>query len=38
MAKVAEAPDNAAVLAECRKEAEDIVSAFPLYPAGAFDD
>ena len=38
MAKVAEAPENAAVLAECRKEAENIVSGFPLYPEGAFDD
>ena len=38
MAKVAEAPEDAAVLAACRKEARDIVSAFPLYPAGAFDD
>ncbi len=38
MSKVADAPENAAVLAECRKEAQDIVSGFPLYPAGAFDD
>ena len=38
MAKVAEAPEDAAVLAACKKEAQDIVSAFPLYPAGAFED
>ncbi|MBQ9420987.1 MAG: serine hydroxymethyltransferase [Lachnospiraceae bacterium] len=38
MAKVAEAPEDAAVLAACKKDAQDIVSAFPLYPAGAFED
>ena len=38
MAKVAEKPEDEVVLAECRKEAHDIVSGFPLYPAGAFDD
>ena len=38
MAKVAEAPEDEAVLAACRKEAEELISQFPLYPEGAFDD
>ena len=38
MAKVAEAPEDEAVLAACRKKAEELISQFPLYPEGAFDD
>ena len=38
MAKVAEAPEDEAVLAACRKDAEELISQFPLYPEGAFDD
>ena len=38
MAKVADAPEDEAVLAACRKEAEAIVSRFPLYPEGSFGD
>ena len=38
MAKVAAAPEDESVLAECRKETEELISRFPLYPAGAFDD
>lgn len=38
MKKVAEAPEDEAVLAACRKETQELISCFPLYPAGAFDD
>ena len=38
MRRVAEAPEDKANLAACRKEALELISAFPLYPAGAFDD
>ena len=38
MKKVAEAPEDEAVLAACRKETRELISRFPLYPAGAFDD
>ena len=38
MRKVAEAPEDTAVLTACRKEAGELISAFPLYPAGAFED
>ena len=38
MKKVAEAPEDEAVLAVCRKETQELISRFPLYPAGAFDD
>ena len=38
MRRVAEAPDDEAVLAACSKEAKELISAFPLYPAGAFED
>ena len=38
MKKVAEAPEDEAVLAACRKETQELISRFPLYPAGAFDD
>ena len=38
MKKVAEAPEDEAVLAACRKETQELISHFPLYPAGAFDD
>ena len=38
MKKVAEAPEDEAVLATCRKETQELISRFPLYPAGAFDD
>ena len=38
MKKVAEAPEDETVLAACRKETQELISRFPLYPAGAFDD
>ena len=38
MRRVAEAPEDAAVLAACDKEAKELISAFPLYPAGAFEE
>lgn len=38
MNKVAEAPENEANLAECKKQAESLISKFPLYPAGYFED
>ncbi len=38
MEKVAAAPEDEAVLAACRAEAEELISHFPLYPDGAFDD
>ena len=38
MKKVAEAPEDEAVLAACRKEAQEMIARFPLYPAGSFDD
>ena len=38
MRRVAEAPEDEAVLAACHKEARELISAFPLYPAGAFED
>ena len=38
MKKVAEAPEDEAVLAACRKEAQEMIARFPLYPEGAFDD
>ena len=38
MAKVAAAPEDEAVLAACRKEAQELIARFPLYPEGAFDD
>ena len=38
MRRVAEAPEDKANLAACHKEALELISAFPLYPAGAFDD
>ena len=38
MAKVAAAPEDEAVLAACRKEAQELIARFPLYPKGAFDD
>lgn len=36
--RVTEAPEDEANLAVCRKEAEALISHFPLYPAGSFDD
>ena len=38
MEKVAAAPEDEAVLAACKKEAEEMISRFPLYPEGAFED
>lgn len=38
MAKVAAAPEDEAVLAACRKEAQELIARFPLYPEGTFDD
>ncbi|MBQ8919378.1 MAG: serine hydroxymethyltransferase [Acidaminococcaceae bacterium] len=38
MEKVAAAPEDEAVLAACKKEAEELISRFPLYPEGAFED
>jgi len=38
MKKVAEAPEDEAVLTACRKEAREMIARFPLYPAGSFDD
>ena len=38
MNKVAEAPDDEENLAQCRAQAQALISRFPLYPAGAFDE
>ncbi len=38
MNRVAEAPSDEANLAACRKDAQELIAAFPLYPAGSFDD
>jgi glycine hydroxymethyltransferase len=38
MNKVAEAPEDEANLAACKAQAEALISRFPLYPAGAFDE
>lgn len=38
MNQVADAPKDEAVLAECNAKAEALISRFPLYPEGAFDD
>lgn len=38
MNKVADAPEDDKNLAECRARAEALISRFPLYPAGAFED
>lgn len=38
MEKVAAAPEDETVLAACKKEAEELISRFPLYPEGAFED
>ena len=38
MEKVAAAPEDEAVLAACKKEAEELISRFPLSPEGAFED
>ncbi len=38
MARVAAAPEDQEVLDACRKEAQEMISRFPLYPAGAFED
>ena len=38
MNKVADAPEDEKNLAECRASAEALISRFPLYPAGSFDD
>lgn len=38
MDRVAMDPENEENLAACKAEASEIISAFPLYPAGTFDD
>ncbi len=38
MRRVAEAPEDAAVLDACQKDVRDLISAFPLYPAEAFEE
>lgn len=38
MNKVADAPEDEANLAACKAQAEALISRFPLYPAGAFDE
>ncbi len=38
MDKVASDPENESNLAECKKRTEKLISRFPLYPAGSFDD
>lgn len=36
--RVAENPENEINIGECRAQAEDLISRFPLYPDGSFDD
>lgn len=36
--KVTQAPEDEANIAACRKQALELISKFPLYPAGSFDD
>lgn len=38
MNQVASAPEDEANLMNCREKAEKLISGFPLYPAGSFDD
>lgn len=38
MARVAKAPEDPSNLADCKADAEALISQFPLYPAGSFDD
>ena len=38
MDQVCKAPEDEANLAACKKRAEALISRFPLYPAGSFDD
>ena len=38
MNKVANAPEDEANLAECKRQAEELIAKFPLYPAGSFED
>lgn len=38
MGRVADAPEDEEVLAACKAEASELISKFPLYPEGAFDD
>ena len=38
MNEVAKAPEDEANLAACKARAEALISRFPLYPAGSFDD
>lgn len=38
MDRAASAPDDEQNVAECRARAEELISRFPLYPAGTFDD
>lgn len=38
MNKVANAPEDEANLAACKKEAQELIAKFPLYPAGSFED
>ena len=36
--KVTQAPEDEANIAACRKQALELISKFPLYPVGSFDD
>ncbi len=38
MNKVAENIDNKEILDECKSEAQELISKFPLYPEGYFED
>ena len=38
MNKVANAPEDETNLAECKRQAEELIAKFPLYPAGSFED
>ena len=38
MDQVAAAPEDEENLAACRRQSEELISQFPLYPAGSFDD
>lgn len=38
MNKVANAPEDETNLADCKRQAEELIAKFPLYPAGSFED
>ena len=38
MEKVADNIDDENILEECKKQARDLISRFPLYPQGYFED